>query len=163
MTPGMEEDFKNGMRRLAGAVHLVTTSDGAEHQGLTATAVCSLTVDPPTLVVCVNRSASAHDAIVSNGVFAVNVLSRQQQDLAQLFSDTTAIEKRFQVGEWSSLVTGAPVLLGSLCNFDCRLQESVQQSTHTLFIGSVVGVTRSDENAPLMYFDGGYATISSVT
>ena len=160
MTQSIEEEFKQGMRRLAGAVHLITTGDGEIKQGLTATAVCSLTVTPPTLVACVNKSASAHNAILKNGVFAVNVLAQNQQDLAQLFADTTAIEKRFQSGGWSTQVTGAPILSKSLCSFDCRLIEIVDRSTHTLFIGEAVSVSHADAEQPLMYFDGKYTTLS---
>ena len=159
MTQNIEEDFKFGMRRLAGAVHLITTSDGENKQGLTATAVCSLTVSPPTLVACVNKSASAHNSILENRIFAVNVLAENQRNLAQLFADNTAVNKRFESGEWRSGVTGAPVLSGTLCSFDCRLVESVDRSTHTLFVGEAVGVSYDDLTNPLMYFDGGYTTL----
>ncbi len=161
MTQSIEEDFKHGMRRLAGAVHLITTSDGKTKQGLTATAVCSLTAAPPTLVACVNKSASAHDALLDNRVFAVNVLAQNQMHLAQLFADNSAIDKRFSRGDWTTRVTGAPILSGSLCNFDCRLIESVDRSTHTLLIGEAVDVSHADISKPLMYFDGGYTTVMS--
>ena len=156
----IEEEFKLGMRYLAGAVHLITTSDQGHNQGLTATAVCSLTVDPPTLIACVNKTASAHDTILESGSFAVNVLGQHQQNFAQLFSDTSALDKRFSSGEWSTMITGAPVLAGSLCVFDCRLAEHVDRSTHTLFIGDVVGVSRAAGVRPLMYFDGSYTTVT---
>ena len=161
MAENIKESFKVGMRRLAGAVNLVTTAKGGEKHGLTATAVCSLTVEPPTLIACVNKSASAHDTIISNGAFCINVLRETQQHLAEVFADNTVISKRFSLGEWGELVTGSPVLKDSLCSFDCRIAEYVDRSTHTLFIGDVVAVSETDPTSPLLYFDGGYETIAN--
>ncbi len=159
MTNNIEDLFKRGMRRLTGAVNLVTTAKDGRKHGLTATAVCSLTVEPPTLIACVNKSASAHDVIVANGIFCVNVLAGGQQFLAELFADNSAIEQRFSQGEWGELATGAPVLKEALCSFDCRVADLVDRSTHTLFIGDVVGVLEADAASPLLYFNGGYQTI----
>ncbi len=156
----IEDQFKIGMRRLAGAVNLVTTGGGGVvRQGLTATAVCSLTIDPPTLLACVNKSASAHDAIADNGAFCVNVLAESQRDLANLFSDNDAIDQRFLEGSWLELETGAPVLDGCLCSFDCKVLERLERSTHTIFVGQVVAVAESENQPPLLYFDGQYATL----
>lgn len=160
MSETIRDRFKSGMRQLAGAVNLITTVNGTEKQGLTATAVCSLTVDPPTLIACVNKSASAHDTIEASGFFCVNVLAEKQRHLAELFADNNAIAMRFAQGEWTSLTTGAPVLEGCLCSFDCQLVDRVDRSTHTLFIGDVVGVSERRTIAPLLYFDGSYETLS---
>lgn len=155
------DDFKFGMRALAGAVNLVTTGGrGQVRQGLTATAVCSLTVEPPCLIACVNQSASAHNAIGDNGYFCINVLSETQRELAADFADNNAIERRFTKGLWTEMETGAPVLESCLSSFDCIVSTTIDRGTHTIFVGDVVAVSTNLGVAPLLYFNGAYNTLS---
>src|SRR5262245_62712299 len=104
--------FLAGMRKVAGAVSVITTStsDG-ERRGLTATAVCSLSVTPPSLIACVNRKTWVAQFVPDSGVFAVNVLSHVQEAIARTFAGQTGLEagERFSVGEWATRLTGAPV------------------------------------------------------
>ena len=116
------DEFRHGMRRLTAGVSLVTTSSSEEKFGLIATSVSSLAAEPPSLLVCVNRSASSHDAILQAGYFAVNVLREQHDDLCAQFSSPTRRAERFQSGEWQTL-TGAPVLADALVSFDCQLEK----------------------------------------
>ncbi len=146
--------FRAGMRRLAGAVTLVTTSWNGVRQGLTASAVCSLTADPPSLLACVNKSASAHDPINEASSFAVNVLASDQSDLARVFSDSQRTAKRFDHGRWLVGLTGAPLLEGALVSFDCHIDQRISKSTHTIFIGAVKDVRVGPNPRPLLYFDG---------
>ena len=146
------------MRHQAGAVAVVATGAGTARAGLTATAFSSLSDTPPTLLVCVQRKAGAHDLIASLGVFSVNILVADQQDVAELFSGKSGIkgDERFHGQTWISLTTGAPVLSNALAVLDCELVESHQFSSHTIFIGRVVdGVTRMSAD-PLLYFRGDY-------
>lgn len=145
------EEFKEGMRSLIAGVTIITTGDGDDRRGLTATSVCSLTVEPPTLIACVNRSSSAHAVIHECGFFAVNLLSVEQVELAKLFSDKRRIEERFSSGQWQTLETGAPILAGSAASFDCTVQASHVVSTHTIFIGRVAAITVSTDIEPLAY------------
>ncbi len=150
------ELFKQGMRQLVGAVTLITTKDATQRRGMTATAVCSLSAEPPSLLVCINRTAEAHDVILSGRCFCVNVLPYQQQSLAESFAgrDGSKGEARFQRGSWGSLVTGAPCLEDSLAAFDCALADTHELETHTIFIGRVVAVHRMG-GEPLLY-EGGH-------
>ncbi len=164
MTSSIEQEFKSGMRLLAGAVSLISTGGkGVPPKGLTATAVCSLAVEPPRLLACVNKSASAHDAIDENGVFCINVLSESQRELAHLFSDNDAIDRRFSTGEWTQLTTGAPVLEGSLCSFDCKVADGIETASHTIYIGDVVAIANRGALPPLLYFDGDYSTLAGLS
>lgn len=147
-------DYKAGMRLLATGVTLVTTVLGGVRQGLTASAVTSLSAVPPLVLVCVNRTAGAHDAIRSAGAFAINVLNDSHAALARLFSDTAATTRRFDSTAWGTGLTGAPLLPDALASFDCRLEDAIEKATHTIFIGAVLAVRTQPAARPLIYFDG---------
>ncbi|TXI04727.1 MAG: flavin reductase [Rhizobium sp.] len=158
------EEFRAGMRRLAGGVTIVTSVDekGARC-GLTATAVCSLSTDPPSLLVCVNRSTSVAFVVEKSGVFAVNVLSREQQPVAEVFAGRTdlAREDRFAVGDWRFGATGTPLLASTCVSFECELAELKEFSTHFILIGKVAATHCSFESdQPLIYGNGAFLTAS---
>jgi flavin reductase len=151
------DDFKRGMRRLASGVVIIASEYQGQRFGLAATAVTSISAEPATLMVCVNRKASAYQAISSARCYTVNILHEDDRGIADLFSQPHTREQRFRSGKWSSLVTGAPVLEGSLASFDCRLTQSFEASSHTLFLGEVVDLRLlNDELRPLVYWNGAY-------
>ncbi len=149
--------FKAGMRRLAGGVTLVTTLWNGERGGLTATAVCSVSAEPPQLLACINKTASAHDLIAQSGIFCINLLGTQHIELAGRFSGQHGVEgdERFRQGEWCQLSTGAPVLPDALASFDCRTARQIEASSHTIFIGHIVDIAVSP-GKPLIHADGGF-------
>jgi len=153
-----EDDFKTGMRQLAASVNVVTVSNDGIQDGLTATAACSVSAEPPQLLICINRSARAHDLILNEGAFGLNVLARDQEDIAKRFAgmDGAPREERFGLGNWKTVSTGAPILEGALVGFDCQVAECVEAGTHTIFIGRIVGIRHGD-GAPLIYGDGRFA------
>jgi len=154
----MEIDlFKQGMRRLASGVSLITTTIGGQRHGLVATAVSSVTGSPPSLLICVNKTASAHDHIAASGIFCVNILSDRHEDVATRFSNSADRDKRFAAGEWRELVTGAPALEGALASFDCETRQAIPYQSHTIFVAEIVGLELwSDAINPLVYLDGRY-------
>jgi len=157
--------FRQGMSFLTGAVSVVTTSGVSGRYGFTASAVCSVSDSPPTLLVCINRASASHPHFVQNGLLAVNVLSVQQQPLAIAFSSVKAPEQRFQEGVWLQLETGAPVLADALASFDCRIVSNHEIGTHDVFICHVVAVHQSDQidqSRGLVYFKRGYFEVGSV-
>lgn len=151
--------FKRGMRQLAGGVTLVTTFWNGERGGLTATAVCSVSAEPPQLLACVNKTASAHPLILASGIFCINLLGTQHIRLCERFSgqDGTDGDDRFKDGVWRSLKTGAPVLPDALASFDCKTVRQMDVGTHTIFVGGIVDVAVSG-GAPLVHADGGFLT-----
>jgi flavin reductase (DIM6/NTAB) family NADH-FMN oxidoreductase RutF len=157
-------EFREGMRQLVGAVTLITTFHDGQRRGLTATAVCSLSAQPPSLLVCVNRTAEAHDYIRDGGRFCVNVLGYEQQALAESFAarDGSKGETRFSRGSWATLVTGSPCLEECLVAFDCELAQEVTVETHTIFVGHVVGI-RTRRGDPLLYEDGHFKRLHPST
>ena len=151
--------FKKGMRHLAASVTLITTRHRQQRGGLTATAVCSVSAEPPQLLVCVNKTASAHDPIGHAGFFCVNILSPQHRKIAERFAGMDGVEgdERFHdMGEWSSLSTGAPVLKGCPVSFDCRLVSKLSAGTHTIYIGEIVDLVLDPEADALLYCDGNF-------
>jgi flavin reductase (DIM6/NTAB) family NADH-FMN oxidoreductase RutF len=156
------DSFKQGMRQLAATVTIVTTEHEGERCGLTATAVCSLSAEPPMLLVCVNRQAGAHDRIRLSRRFCVNVLSDEDAALSQRFAGPEKGEARFAAGVWRTGITGAPVLDHALASFDCELIEQVEAGTHTIFIGRVHAVETKPGRRPLLYADGDYSGLAAL-
>lgn len=156
-------DFCSAMRKLAGACVVIATADGEERAGLTATAVCSITADPPRLLVCVNRNVWANQVIKRAAAFSINVLAHGQESIAKRFAgmvEGVAGEGRFAEGRWELGMTGVPVLEDALVSFECRMAEVIPASTHDMFIGEVIGVRGlPDQDSPLMYFNSQFAAL----
>lgn len=155
----MSESFIAGMRQFPAAVNVITTGIGADRVGFTASAVMSLTAEPPQLGVAVNRSASAFPHIRANGVFCVNSLATHHGDLARGFAGAVKGNERFLAGNWDTLVTGAPALDDALINFDCVIDREVELSSHVLLIGTVKAVRRQADLRPLLYVKGDWASL----
>ena len=149
-------EFRNAMSRMAAAVNIVTTDGPGGRAGFAATAVCSVTDTPPTLLVCLNRAASVHPAVTTNGVLCVNVLADSHQDLSRLFGGKTPSEERFAAAAWSRLATGSPALDDALVSFDCRIVHRGDGGTHDVLMCEVESIRRRDGGQGLVYFDRSY-------
>ncbi|MBB3396014.1 flavin reductase family protein [Rhizobium sp. BK060] len=151
------DDFRMAMRKLLGGVTLICTRSGDRSYGMTATAVCSVSADPPTLLVCLNRNGSTCAAVSESGLFSVNLLNPENVDLAGAFSSAAADQQdRFSAGEWTVLETGVPVLRGSAASFDCEVTEEIDSGSHRIFIGRVRTVSKSRGDTALGYFAGSF-------
>src|SRR4026209_357148 len=100
--------FKAGMRSLAGAVNIITSAHAGHRYGMTATAVCSASVEPPTLLGCINKLATTHGAVSKAAAFCVNVLRSEDWQLSSTFSGAQSGEARFKSGNWTKLASGSP-------------------------------------------------------
>lgn len=145
--------FRDAMSRLGSAVHVITTRTSEVRHGLTASAVCSVTDAPPTLLFCLNRTVSSRDAFFVGGPACVNTLSGEQSEISAVFSDRRRIEQRFALGRWTTLATGAPVLEGAVVSFDCRISQIVEFGTHSVVFAEVVAV-QLGANAPILIYLG---------
>jgi flavin reductase (DIM6/NTAB) family NADH-FMN oxidoreductase RutF len=155
-------DFRLAMRRLVGAVSIVTTIDGETPVGLTATAVTAFSAEPARLLACINLKGTTFRAIAESRRMAVNLLAVHHTDLAQKFGGApVSHEERFGLGQWGSLVTGAPILNDALVVFDCVVDEMMVAHSHAVMIGEIKSV-RLNPNplSPLVYADGVFTTIS---
>jgi flavin reductase len=160
MDASMKSAFRDGMTRLGAAVNIVTTDGVAGLAGFTASAVCSVTDSPPTLLVCLNRAASVYQAFRRNGVLCVNTLSRGHEHLSQLFGGKTPMAERFAAGSWRTLASGAPVLDGAVVAFDCRVMEIVESGTHDVMFCKVEEVELDTSRDGLVYFARRYHGLS---
>jgi flavin reductase (DIM6/NTAB) family NADH-FMN oxidoreductase RutF len=162
----MDKDtFRSAMRQVAGAVTVVTTRAlNGEPRGVTATAVCSLTVEPPSVIACINRDTWVGQIAPESGNFCVNVLAKAQQPVAETFAGRSALAgaERFQVGDWREADTGAPYLSGAIASFDCELEQAVDFATHVILIGRVRKTVSGNPDAePLVYVGGAFTTTQS--
>jgi flavin reductase len=146
--------FRNAMRRLAATVTIITTAEGENRHGMTATAVTSVSADPPALLVCVNQTASLHDPLLASGRFCVNLLRTCHSDLCGIFSGQKDGAERFLTGNWMSDASGVPYLGDAQASLICAVEVKIPYATHTVFIGRVEVVRIFDEVKPLIYQDG---------
>ncbi|MBN9053409.1 MAG: flavin reductase family protein [Rhizobiales bacterium] len=150
------------MSRYAGHVQIVTTAHEGERRGVTITAACSVSDNPPMLLACVNASNPKNAIFQKSGRFALNTLAADQIDLANAFSGrdpALSSQERFAMGAWQELVTGAPVLKGALAAFDCRIVEARVMATHIVLIGEVMDISFGDHKPALLYMDRGYRAL----
>lgn len=158
--PVTEDRFRRVLSHLAGGVALVTARgpDG-EPCGLTATAVCSVSLAPPLVLVSVDRDANTHPGIEAAGAYAVNLLGRGQEELAERFARTDP--EKFRGLEVEERATGSPVLKDALAHLDCTVVREVPAGDHTLFIGRVEAAgVRAGGGEPLVRHLGRYGTLA---
>ena len=148
--------FRQGMSNLGAAVNVITTQGDAGQAGFTASAVCSVTDSPPTLLVCLNRSASVFETFKSNQVLCVNTLATHQTELSNVFGGKTPMSERFLRGTWSTLITNAPVLDDALVSFDCEVVQSMSVGSHDVLICQVKAMKQNEGKNALMYFNRAY-------
>lgn len=156
--------YKNGMRRLAGAVCILTLNRDGEWAGLTATAVSSISAEPPRLMVCINRNVYAHEFVEPGGPLCVNVLESGQLEHAKRFAgmvDGVKGRDRFAAGPWQQSADDAPELASSMVRFQCRIAEVILATTHSIVICDVVAVSAATaEASPLVYFNGRFMAVA---
>ena len=153
------QDYRDAMSCLGAAVCIVTTDGRAGRAGFTASAVCSVTDDPPTLLVCLNRGSSAYASVTENRVVCVNVLSARHEGLSRLFGGRIPFDERFAAAAWSTLETGAPVLADCAAAFDCRIIDLANVGTHDVLFCRVRALRKSDGADNLIYFGRDYHVV----
>ena len=153
--PQLNNAFRQAMRRVASTVNVITICVDGQPMGITATAMSSLALDPPSLLVCINRTASVHGSMEGVTHFRVNVLHRDQEDLAHMFADRSRAALRFTSG-WHLDCDRPPRLADAQASLLCRRTDHHQFGTHSIFIGVVEEVVVRDDIDPLLYLDGQY-------
>jgi flavin reductase (DIM6/NTAB) family NADH-FMN oxidoreductase RutF len=155
------QEFAQGIGHLAGGVTVVTSSDddGAQF-GVTSTSVCSLSLDPPTLVACVPRGSRLGRDIGRTRRFCVNVLTARQRAIAETFAGLGLTEKeKFRHGDWARGLTGSPMLEDALASFECSTDLVYGYPEHLIVVGSVQNVVHSDAGDPLVYVSRQFAEV----
>ncbi|WP_022720324.1 flavin reductase family protein [Rhodopseudomonas sp. B29] len=154
-------DFAHAMRQLASGVSIITTDAGGIRVGVTATAVTSLSISPPSLIVCLNQNSSTGPLAAQSRCFAVNILAADQIDISERFAGKGRLkgEARFAHGSWFAGITGAPILSGALATLECEVEEVIARHTHAILIGRVVHTATLPRKASLAYWQGSYVAI----
>lgn len=149
-----------GLQRYARAVSVITVEHDRHRHAMTATAVCEVSLEPPTLLVCVNNTAVISDLMHAGETFTVNILSSDQQDVARACAGALRGEERFSVGEWYRSDSGHWCLKGAQASFLCRQSQRNPVGSHVVFIGSVQEVLVGGPVAPLVYLDRDYIDLT---
>jgi flavin reductase len=154
--------FRDGMARFAAAVHIVTTGGPAGSTGFTASSACSVTANPPTLLVCLNRASQLHPIFQENGVFCLNTLSAEHKQLAKIFSEQGGMpmRDRFRLPVWTKNKTRLPVLRDALVSFECRIIDVQEVGTHWVMFGLVKKIRMASHASALLYLHRSYRELS---
>lgn len=158
------DELRRVMRGVAATVTVITTECDRARYGMTATSFTSLALDPPSVLVAVNREATLHDPLLNRGAFAVNVLAEgdEAMAMARRFGNSAVDSgERFRHGRWRTHPSGLPVLDEAQAWLVCRLRERLDAGTHTLVVGHVEDVSPLGPGvAPLVYVDGRYRRLA---
>ena len=154
-------DFRNAMRQLTGGVSVITAGRGRDISGMTVTSVSSLSVDPPALIVSINREASSWPLVKRYGFFGVSILTSDQIDIAERFTGKGGLKSadRFAGARWTTRASGVPLLVGALAAIDCEVEDIVERHSHAIVIGRVLDDAVSPRTAALAYWQGRYVAI----
>jgi flavin reductase (DIM6/NTAB) family NADH-FMN oxidoreductase RutF len=154
-------EFRNAMRHLTGGVSVITVGRGRDISGMTVTSVASLSVDPPSLIVGINRSSSSWPLLKSYGFFGVNILNADQLDTAERFTGKAGLKgaDRFAGAEWTTGASGVRLLVGALAAIDCEVEDIVERDSHAIVIGRPRDIKLSSRTAALAYWQGQYVAI----
>jgi flavin reductase (DIM6/NTAB) family NADH-FMN oxidoreductase RutF len=144
--------FREAMRRMASGVSVITTDGPAGRFGVTVSSLCSLSLEPPSVLACVHHMSPALAAVIRNGVFCANVLCVEQAHVSDSFAGKLQElrDNKFACAEWGRLATGSPVLLS----------REVEFGSHRILMGTVAELAARDGN-PLIYADRGYRSIAA--
>lgn len=162
LSPVSADTFRNGMAGLPGAVNIVTTVGAEGMAGFTATAVCSVSDNPATLLVCLNRGTSVYQIFRHSHSLAINTLEQGQDTLSNLFGGKATMPERFASAQWTTLSTGSPVLVGAAVTFDCIVTERVSVATHDVFFCQVVDIKLQPNAGALLYHQRQYRHLAAI-
>lgn len=153
------EEFRAALSKFASGVTVVTTKDNVgKLHGITVSAFCSVSLEPPLILVCIEKTSASHFAIAECGAFVVNILSENQIEHSNQFS--LSIPEKFNGIDHFEGVAGLPVIENAFVQLECKLVDSHDSGDHTIFIGHVENSNVNDTKKPLLYFDGLYRKIS---
>ncbi|WP_395174096.1 flavin reductase [Roseibium alexandrii] len=157
------QTFREAMSRIAAAVHIVTTDGDAGRAGGTVSAACSVSDDPASILICLNRQSRLHAAVLKNRCFCLNTLSDDHQDMSDVFAgrESADMSGRFAHGSWTNLATGCPALDTARLSIDCEIFSVSEVGTHSIVVGTVTDLRMTDPGKSLIYVRRGYKSLDT--
>lgn len=152
---------KFALRRMAKSVVVITCRHEGVRYAMAATAADALSMDPPSMIVSVNKSASLHAPLAAGVGFCINILGSNHEEISRVCGGAKKGEERFDVGQWTEGAEGIPVLADAQASLVCHNEQAVSYGTHDIFIGRVLEVRHHGDVDPLVYIDGRYTTVSA--
>lgn len=152
----LQDQMKQAMGRLGASVTVITSHDGTRKYAMTATAVTSLTLHPPALLVCVNQENGLHHALSSGYGYCVNILYADQKDISDTCAGQGTGEDKFNLGNWQEGNDKIPYLASAQASIFCDLDDTHVYGSHSIFIGKVKKIMTREEISPLMFLSGEY-------
>lgn len=149
-----QAEFRRVLGHFASGVTVVTFGQEGQYHGLTVSAFCSLSLEPPLVLVCIDRRFASHELLKESGSFAVNILAEDGERLSRHFSSRAP--DKFSSVPYHIGVTGAPLLDAALATIECRVVDQLPGGDHSIFVGAVLAADASDHAGPLLYFRSGY-------
>ena len=151
----IQDNFRLDMRRYIYSVSIMSNKDNADNpNAITVSSVTSISMDPPSLLICINKSSRIHNSIELESKFCINLLNNKQEDLSNICSDEDMYDQRFKDENWN--LDGIPFLKNAQANIFCKVDKLTSYHTHTIVIGLVEDANYADEISTLTYVDGEY-------
>jgi flavin reductase (DIM6/NTAB) family NADH-FMN oxidoreductase RutF len=151
----IQDNFRLAMRRYIYSVSIMSNKDNADNpNAITVSSVTSISMDPPSLLICINKSSRIHNSIELGTKFCINLLNNEQEDISNICSDEDMYDQRFKDENWN--LDGIPFLKNAQANIFCKVDELTSYHTHTIVIGLVEDANYADEISTLTYVDGKY-------
>lgn len=158
----ISDDYRRALRGFAATVSIVSSRTGLQNYGITVTAVSSVSMMPPSLLVAVNESSSIHKSLMASERFCINILGHEQAPHSKAFGTPLAMEDRFEFGDWRLSADDVPYLAEAQANIFCRKVDAHRYGTHSLFLGEVYQLAIGDEISPLIYLNGKYLSVQQL-
>ena len=151
----IQDNFRLAMRRYIYSVSIMSNKDNADNpNAITVSSVTSISMDPPSLLICINKSSRIHNSIELESKFCINLLNNKQEDLSNICSDEDMYDQRFKDENWN--LDGIPFLKNAQANIFCKVDKLTSYHTHTIVIGLVEDANYADEISTLTYVNGKY-------
>lgn len=154
-----KDEFRAALGRFASGVTVITTKDADGHlHGITVSAFCSVSLEPPLILICIDKNTGSHFALTETDSFVVNILRDDQQYISDRFA--SYLPDKFEAVKYRSGIDDLPVLEDALANLECRLVNSHDNGDHTIFVGQIEHTTIND-GEPLVYWHGNYRNLAN--
>jgi len=150
----IQDNFRLAMRRYIYSVSIMSSKDDGYLNAITVSSVTSISMNPPSLLICINKSARIHDTLKIGSEFCINLLNKDQEELSNICSDEDSYDERFKDKNWNT--KGVPFLENAQANIFCKVDKLSSYHTHTIVVGLVMDANYSDEISTLTYVDGNY-------